>query len=255
MEKFACEDETEPNFTVSVKNGILPPPPEGAALLHSTAGTEVFLTNKGWHRRFSAEYGNLRREYAALDYTDTSASLTISPVCSNPTACVQSCTAFEHLTLCAGGLLLHASHILYGGRSILFCAPSGTGKSTQAELWQKFRGAEIINGDKSLLIPREDSAFAAGIPYAGTSDICENISAPLCAVVLLEQSKTNTLLRLRGAAAVSRLMTCVIRYPWHSEDTERALSLAERVISAVPIYLLRCRPDEGAVDCLASELR
>ena len=41
-----------------------------------------------------------------------------------------------------GGVVLHSSYIItQRGEALLFSAPSGTGKSTQAELWRKFAGA------------------------------------------------------------------------------------------------------------------
>ncbi|WP_370839368.1 hypothetical protein [Intestinibacter bartlettii] len=41
------------------------------------------------------------------------------------------------------------AHSLIGkDKGILFSAPSGTGKSTQADLWEKYENAEIINGDR-----------------------------------------------------------------------------------------------------------
>lgn len=42
--------------------------------------------------------------------------------------------------------ILHSSYIVYQEQAILFSAPSGTGKSTQADLWKKYRDIEIING-------------------------------------------------------------------------------------------------------------
>ena len=46
---------------------------------------------------------------------------------------------------------LHSSYIIYHDKAILFTGPSGIGKTTQAELWRDYQGAEIINGDVTLI--------------------------------------------------------------------------------------------------------
>lgn len=239
-----------PAFTVTLRRGQLPKlPPNAQALAPS-----VYRTETGWCRRFSAVYERQEREYAALDYTDTAAALTIAPVCQNIPACVEGCIAFEHLSLCAGALSLHASHIQKDGGAIAFTAPSGVGKSTQAALWERYRGAYIVNGDKTLLVKTRQGFVAAGLPYAGTSGICNNAAAPLRAVVVLEQGRENTLRRLHGAKAAVRLMTGVIRYPWHDEDAGRALELIAELVETTPVFLLRCLPDESSVRCLEEAL-
>ena len=95
----------------------------------------------------------------------------------------------EQLLLQQNRLLLHASFIKYKGNGILFSGPSGIGKSTQAELWKRTRGAEIINGDRAAVGLADEGWTAWGIPYAGTSGICHNESAPLLAIVVLRQAK------------------------------------------------------------------
>lgn len=67
----------------------------------------------------------------------------------------------ERLLLSRQGLLLHASFIRWQDRGILFSAPSGTGKSTQADLWVRHRGAEVINGDRAAL--RRSADPVAGV--------------------------------------------------------------------------------------------
>src|SRR5699024_19054 len=73
----------------------------------------------------------------------------------------------ERLLLSRQGLLLHASFIRWQARGILFSAPSGTGKSTQADLWVRHRGAEVINGDRAALRRSAGRWRAYGLPYAG----------------------------------------------------------------------------------------
>ncbi|MDO4436602.1 MAG: hypothetical protein Q4B77_01420 [Coriobacteriaceae bacterium] len=52
-----------------------------------------------------------------------------------------------------GRLLVHAVALEYRGDGYLFCAPSGTGKSTHARLWCEHLGADarILNGDKCFI--------------------------------------------------------------------------------------------------------
>ncbi len=249
FDRFFASEGT-PAFCVRFDCAELGSAPSNAVLLHRTPSTEVFRTDAGFHRRFSAVFGGARREYAVCDYSDRCAALTIAPECTNIPACIEACTAFEHLILHAGGLPVHASFVRVSGQGIIFTAPSGVGKSTQAALWERYRSAEVMNGDKTLLVKTPQGFEAAGIPYAGTSGICYAGSAPLRAVVALEQAEGNAVIRLRGAAAVRRIFSGVIRLPWHTEDIERALTLAEQLAAAVPVYLLRCRPEESAVCAL-----
>lgn len=75
-------------------------------------------------------------------------------------------------------LVLHSSYIVTRqGQGILFSGPSGIGKSTQAALWQRYAGAEIVNGDRALVRP--DTGTVSGVFYAGTSGISRNVTASL----------------------------------------------------------------------------
>lgn len=245
--RFFAESGT-PAFTVSLQFGELPSLQARHSLINQKP--PVYRTENGWFRPIFNHINGEDRNYAALSYTDTSAELTISPVCTNIPACVEGCIAFEHLALFAGALTLHASHIQMNGMAIAFTAPSGVGKSTQAALWERHRGAFVVNGDKTLLVKTPQGFVASGLPYAGTSGICHNAAAPLQAVVVLEQGRENTVERLYGARAAMRLMPGVIRNAWHDEDAQRALELVAELVETTPVFLLRCLPDESAVRCL-----
>ena len=82
-------------------------------------------------------------------------------------------------------LILHSSYLDVNGQALLFSGPSGIGKSTQADLWVRHRGAAILNGDKSLLIREPDGWYAHGWPICGSSGICRNESRRIRAIVML----------------------------------------------------------------------
>lgn len=161
----------------------------------------------------------------------------------------------ESLMLAHSRAIFHAATIESNGSAILFTAPSGTGKSTQAELWRKYRGATIVNGDKILLREESGILFACGLPYAGTSGISQNKTLPVAAIVVLQQGKENVIRPVPPAEAVKLLLSQICLQRWHAQDISAALDMVQRFISLVPIYHLACLPDESAVQCLQSALK
>lgn len=159
----------------------------------------------------------------------------------------------NYLLLHQRGLIFHASLIAAGERAVLFTAPSGTGKSTQAELWRVHRGAEIINGDKAGVTLRE-VPMAHGVPFSGTSGICKNISLPLGAVVVLSQAPENSLRRLPPSQAAAALFPNLFVDSAIPEEWQLALRLILDLVEAVPVFALACTPDERAVEMLEQAL-
>ena len=152
-------------------------------------------------------------------------------------------------------LTFHASYIEYQGQGILFTAPSGTGKSTQAELWRKHRGAMVINGDKAAVRLTEKGAIAYSIPISGTSGICHNISCPLKAIVSLSQAPENKVQRMKASQAVSALFQNVFVDKAVLQEWQTALGLLLDLVTSVPVYSLACTPDVRAVEALEEMIR
>lgn len=150
--------------------------------------------------------------------------------------------------------VLHASFIDVQGEAVLFTAPCETGKSTQADLWHKYRNAEIINGDKALISATENGCFAHGIPFAGTSGICKNRSLKLKAIVRLGQAPENTIKKLRGFEAYRAIFEGCYQSVWSNELSNNISAVIEKIVNEVPVYRLDCVPDETAVEALEEEL-
>ena len=163
----------------------------------------------------------------------------------------------EHLVLPAGGVVLHASYIEWQGRAVLFTAPSGTGTSTQAELWERYRGAKLVNGDRAVL--RRSAAsptgfVACGLPFSGSSRTCLDRELPLAAVVYLGQAPQTTIQRLQGAQAFRRIWEGCSVNVWDSHDLAAAAQIVTEAARAVPVWRLDCTPDETAVAALQNAL-
>ncbi len=157
--------------------------------------------------------------------------------------------ALPHVLLHKERMLLHASYICHGNRGIVFTAPSGTGKSTQADLWHLHRGAEILNGDRAVIGLRGETPYVFGFPMSGSSPYCENRSLPLCCIVSLHQGPENHVRRLKGREALRVILNGTYTDPKHRSDLIRNMDTALKLLHT-PVFELTCRPDIGAVETL-----
>ena len=152
-------------------------------------------------------------------------------------------------------LLMHASAIRYQGKAVVFTASSGVGKTTQAELWAKYKGASILNGDKVFLKKEEDGIHTWGSPWKGSSLYVENASVPLKAIVVLEQAAENNIQKLEGFDVLEYVIPHVFFPSWDERCEQAVLTFLDQVLGETEVYLLKCRPDEAAVELLASALK
>ena len=174
--------------------------------------------------------------------------------CLNYSRNIWDILGMEDILLRHSGLLLHSSFIRCQGKAVLFSAPCGTGKSTQAELWEKYEGADIINGDRSGLRRLGCGWAAFGLPYAGSSGIYRNESAPLAAVILLRQAKENRLRKLKALEAFPDLYREVTVHRWDRKFVSESTELLLQLLQEIPVYLLECRPDQEAVQLVRDEI-
>lgn len=156
----------------------------------------------------------------------------------------------EKVMLQSNALILHSAYMYLDGTAVLFSAPSGTGKSTQADLWEKYRGTRTVNGDRSLLLREAEGWYAHGWPICGTSEICHNESYPIRAIVMLRQAKENAVRRLRAAEAMKKVFAQITINMWNTEFQLKAMDLIQALITEVPVYELECDISEDAVACL-----
>ena len=150
---------------------------------------------------------------------------------------------------------LHSSLIRHERKSILFTAPSGTGKSTQAELWRIHRSAEILNGDRAIVRNIDGCWTGFGSPFSGSSGIYCNQAAPIRAIVILRQGKEDKIIRIKPAEAFRALYAETVIPRWNDMVHKHILNLLMNITNEVPIVLLRCRPERSAVELLDDYLR
>ncbi len=142
--------------------------------------------------------------------------------------------------------VFHGAAIEHYGKAYVFTAPSGTGKTTHIRLWKKYLGdsVKIINGDKPI-IKVDTSCTVYGTPWCGKEGYQQNSSAPIGAICVLKQSKTNNIKRIDNSQALKHLMPQVYM-PSGELPLSQTLSLMGKVIENVPIYMLECDISETA---------
>lgn len=165
-----------------------------------------------------------------------------------------SLLALERRLAFKDAMVLHCAYLDLSGEALLFSAPSGTGKTTQANLWKQYQNCETVNGDRALLARVNGSWQAQGWPVCGTSEICCNRSLPVRAVVMLSQGMENQIERLSPAGAFSQLYSQITVNKWNRQQHLHVMDLLESLVSQVPVFHLSCTISHEAVTCLEAAL-
>lgn len=159
----------------------------------------------------------------------------------------------ENLLLKNESFVLHSSCVEINGQTILFTAPSGGGKSTQADLWMKYKDAKIINGDKNIVGKENNQWYSYGIPFSGSSEYCLNETHPIKAIIILEKGLDNDLIRVNNLG-FSKIFSQVTVNPWDKDFCSKLMNLVIDACSEIPIYIYSCTKEKDAVDVLYNEL-
>lgn len=150
--------------------------------------------------------------------------------------------------------IFHSSAIDVNGEAILFTAPSGTGKTTQANLWVEHESAEILNGDCTGIRCIDGKWIASGLPYDGSSCKFNPKMIPLKAIIVIRQGKENVIEPLRPAMAFRWILTEAHIDYWEKESADIVLEAIRNLVTEVPCYILHCRPDKEAVETVKKAL-
>lgn len=154
----------------------------------------------------------------------------------------------------AGVLFFHAAQIAYQGRGILFTAPSGTGKTTQAMLWRDHRGAALLCGDRTLVRCVDGAWRTYGYPLDGSEPVRTTESRPLGALVLLAQGAEDRVERLTPARGARDLMEQLVIDGWDPAARAAALDRLLTLMERIPVYRQTCTPGVRAVETLERTL-
>lgn len=152
-------------------------------------------------------------------------------------------------------VVLHSSLVDFNGRGIIFTGPSGIGKTTQAMLWEKYAGAEIINGDMVIIHKEEDGRFyGCGSPWHGSSEFCLNKKVPIEAIFCLEQSASSRISEIPMPEIISRVFKETLLPDWFDGCRLMGLETVDKLLRSVPVYRLDATKDVNAVNAVRKML-
>lgn len=238
LEPFACEGG-EPLFSLTVEIGTGPeytevyrweePYMTYIVYGHTASGNDIF------------KFGNSLFLICSKDYRE---GRIILPECKFKKVFYEALKMMYDLATAGKDTLhVHAAVVSCEGKGYLFLGPSGTGKSTHAQLWLKhFEGTELLNDDNPVV--RDGVVY--GSPWSGKTPCYRNVSYPIGGIVMLSQAPYNKIRRLSGIEAYVDLAESVGGKIWDSRIAEGLHQTENKLASTVPMWHLECLPDEAA---------
>jgi MoaA/NifB/PqqE/SkfB family radical SAM enzyme len=156
-------------------------------------------------------------------------------------------------------VLLHSAAVILNGRGLIFVGRSEAGKSTTVHLLKhaaclsgpETASVEILCDDRNIL-RRWDSGWRVhGTWSHGAIAEVSPASAPLDAVLFLEQASQNRLVPLKNRKVVwQRLLATIIKPMVTAAWWQKELDVIERLVKEVPCYTMRFDPSGDIVPAL-----
>lgn len=248
---FLCEDTAQPDEIIQIRLLDFPlQTPEEEAFSDDFA--TIYRTDEGWLRIYAPLTAADGCQVACLFCPESNRHTLYYPASTwdrhgDFIRCLHM-IAPELILLRRDAFLLHSSVVMMHGKMVLFFGPSGAGKSTQADLWQKYLGAEVINGDRCVVRRREDAFYGSGSPWCGTSDVYRRKEAPISGIFFVNQASENSLQRLRASEAFRLLWAQTLVNSWDPAFVSKLTDIYSDLLSQIPVWRLNCRTDEKAVE-------
>lgn len=253
FEPFACEPGPADilyHIRPYEPNTLPIPPAETMAMVSEDVVNQLYLHDGMMYKKIAMQMGDPRSMWFAQRIGAWGEATIYIPSDWLDFMGFGNAFSFEKTLLPFRGLILHCALIEYEGQGIAFSAPSQTGKSTQAGLWEKHKGARILNGDRAILREEGGIIYAYGSPYAGSSDLFINRRIPLRSIIMLEQAKENTITLIPQTEGLGLFISQSSLPLWQPDLFEMGMQTLESIITGVPMHRLACLPDEGAVECV-----
>jgi len=154
--------------------------------------------------------------------------------------------AFMDIVSQEGYIPIHGSAVNYQNETLIFSAPSGTGKSTLANHWKAvFSESDIFNDDKPIIHPVDNVFSVSGTPWSGKDIINKNITLPLKAIIFLKQGQQNKIYKLNEKEKLTHIFRNINR-PKEEETIDKMIDNINQLVKETDMYMAEIINDTSA---------
>ena len=145
-------------------------------------------------------------------------------------------------------LLFHSSVTVKDGKAYMFLGHSGTGKSTHSRQWKAaFEDVRLLNDDNPVVrLCPDDTVRVYGSPWSGKTPCYINDSAPVQALVQLQQAPENRMARLKMTQAYPFILASVSGLKVLPQMMDCIFESIAKLLEITPVYRLECLPNPDA---------
>ena len=137
--------------------------------------------------------------------------------------------------------LIHGAFFSVDDVGVIFCAPSGTGKTTHMILWKNLlkESMKIINGDKPIVRFIDDIPYGFGTPWCGKEHFGTNDKAQLKHICFIERNNSNSVEKIDKQKALSKLLQQIM-LPMQKDEINQFFCLIDKLINKCEFWIIRC---------------
>lgn len=163
-------------------------------------------------------------------------------------------TFFFFLAQKNGLFAVHSASIIYENKAWLFSAPTGVGKSTHTNMWNRNLGVRVFNGDINLIKEDNGEFKVIGIPWCGTSGIYALGEIPLGGIILVKQDPDDFVEELSDEDRIISLLHRTISPMWKTCQGRLNLEWAEKVPAKALVCKLHCTMENKAMEVMKARI-
>lgn len=249
---FTYSGTDTPQFTISFKKEDDSFHADSCTPLIDTEFLKIY-DNTDQYILYYPQEKQIRRSYINKEKTFGTIYVTGAEPCDTPslevfayTICLAIRDLFFVFMQQHNRIAVHSASIIYNNEAYAFSASSGVGKTTHTNFWKSLYDIEILDGDVAALYKENDTVYAYGLPWCGTSKLFENKKVPLGGIFFLQQSCHNAVHPLNLFEAILRLSARCFTPTWTPKLADKNISIAETIAAQTLCAIVSCLPNEEA---------